>query len=155
MKYRPWEKKGKIQLGLSVKTDDISHALLAEEDNPNSVIQNSSGKRVDKSHQNNNHRYATDRKGLLTHSVLPEAIAKVDVIRDKAMALGWTKNGLYQTQGQFKWPCGQDYGLVCFLEKDERIGEVTRQFIEIIRPSGVRQRFYNRDVDHPWIKKVH
>ncbi len=87
-------------------------------------------------------------------NILGEAIAKVDAIRDKALSLGWAKEGLYQTQGIFRFPCGQDYGLVCFLEKGESIGKVTRQYIEIIRPSGVCQRFYNRDVAQPWIKKV-
>lgn len=84
----------------------------------------------------------------------PETIAKVDAIREKAMALGWTEEGLYQTKGRFKFPCGEEYGLVCFVEKDDSVGEITRQYIEIIRPSGVRQRFYNRDVDQPWIKKT-
>ncbi len=102
-----------------------------------------------------NHQHSLDEKHPLTYPVLPEAIAKVDIIRDRALALGWTEDGLYQTHGRFKFPCGQDYGLVCFLEKDEIIGAVTKKHIEIIRISGVRQRFYNKDVDQPWLKKVH
>jgi hypothetical protein len=103
--------------------------------------------------KNSDHQHQVDERHPLTYPVLPEAIAKVDAIRDKALALGWTENGLYQTKGRFRFPCGQDFGLVCFLEKVENIGEVTKQYIEIIRPSGVRQRFYNRDVDQPWITK--
>ena len=47
-------------------------------------------------------------------------------------------------------------GLVCFLKPGDRIGEVTLQSIEIIHPlpSEVRHRFYNPDVDQPWVKKI-
>ncbi len=99
------------------------------------------------------HQHSLDEKHPSTYPVLPEALAKVDAIREEAMALCWTEEGLYQTKGEFKFPCGRDYGLVCFLEKVESIGEVTKQYIEIIRPSDVRQRFYNRNVDHLWIMK--
>ena len=62
---------------------------------------------------------------------------------------------LYQNRGRFRFPCGRDDGLVCFLEDDQRIGEVTRQSIEIIGPPPKenRLRFYNPDVDQPWLKK--
>ena len=40
------------------------------------------------------------------------------------------------------------------LKKEERIGKVTREYTEIIRPTGVIQRFYNMDVEQPWITKV-
>jgi hypothetical protein len=49
-----------------------------------------------------------------------------------------------------------DRGLVSFLKPGDRIGEVTLQSIEIVGPppTGVRQRFYNPDVDQPWIRRV-
>ncbi len=103
--------------------------------------------------QDNNYLYPASGEYPSIHPVSLEAVTQVDAIRDKALSLGWTEAGLYQNRGKFKWPCGQDYGLVCFLGKDERIGEVTRYSIEIIKPSGVRHRFYNRDVEQPWIKK--
>ena len=45
---------------------------------------------------------------------------------------------------------------ICYLKPGDRIGEVTLQSIEIIHPlpSEVRHRFYNPDVDQPWIRRV-
>jgi hypothetical protein len=39
------------------------------------------------------------------------------------------------------------------LNPGDRIGAVTREAIEIILPSGVRQHFYNPDVEQPWITR--
>jgi hypothetical protein len=70
--------------------------------------------------------------------VTSRAVAKVDAIREEAMAKG--------------------YGLVCFVDGDQEIGEVTEHFIEIVhgpksgRPSTLR--FFNPDVPQPWMKKV-
>ena len=90
--------------------------------------------------------------------VTSQAVAKVDAIREEAMAKGWSEARLYQNQGRFRFPCGEDYGLVCFVDGDQEIGEVTERSIEIIhgpksgRPSTLR--FYNPDVPQPWMKKV-
>jgi hypothetical protein len=90
--------------------------------------------------------------------VTSQAVAKVDAIREEAMAKGWSEARLYQNQGRFRFPCGEDYGLVCFVDGDQEIGEVTERFIEIVhgpksgRPSTLR--FYNPDVPQPWMKKV-
>lgn len=90
--------------------------------------------------------------------VTSQAVAKVDAIREEAMAKGWSETRLYQNQGRFRFPCGEDYGLVCFVDGDQEIGEVTERFIEIVhgpksgRPSTLR--FYNPDVPQPWTKKV-
>ena len=43
---------------------------------------------------------------------------------------------LYQNQGRFRFPCGEDYGLVCFVDSDREIGEVTERSIEIPRASN-------------------
>ncbi len=89
-----------------------------------------------------------------TQPVRLSTMPKVDAIRDQARSLGWSEAQLYQNRGRFRFPCGQDYGLVCFLEGDKRIGKVTRQSIEIIGPPPQerRLRFYNPDVDQPWLK---
>ncbi len=100
------------------------------------------------------HLNPTDGDWKFTRPVPPEVVAQVDVIRDKALALGWSEARLYQNRGNIKYPCGQDWGLVCTLDNGETIGEVTRQYIEIFTQSGVRQRFINFDVDQPWIKRV-
>lgn len=87
-----------------------------------------------------------------TEKVLPAAVAKVHAIREQALALGWSERRLYQNRGQFRFPYGEDYGLVCFIGAEQRIGEVTKQYIEIISPPPRenRVRFYNPDVPQPW-----
>jgi hypothetical protein len=83
-----------------------------------------------------------------------EAVAMVDQIRDQALALGWTVDSLYGTGGPTRALFGKACGLAGLLKPTHRIGEVTRQSIEIILPNGVRQRFYNLDVEQPWIRRV-
>ena len=85
---------------------------------------------------------------------LPESTAKVDAICERALSLGWKRERLYGTgRGRL---FGQDRGLVSFLRPGDRIGEVSLQSIEIIGPppTEVRQRFYNLDVDQPWIRRI-
>lgn len=82
------------------------------------------------------------------------AVAVVDAIRDEALALGWTVESLYGTGNSTRALFGKACGLAGLLKPTHRIGEVTRQSIEIILPNGVRQRFYNLDVEQPWIRRV-
>jgi len=82
-----------------------------------------------------------------------EAKAMVDAIREEALSLGWTHESLYGTGGPARAPFGKACGLAGLLHATDRIGEVTRQSIEIILSTGVRQRFYNPDVEQPWIKR--
>ena len=86
--------------------------------------------------------------------ISPEAMALVDSISEKALSLGWKRQRLYAAGGGRMF--APERGLVCFLMADDRIGEVTLQSIEIIHPlpSEVRHRFYNPDVDQPWVKKI-
>jgi hypothetical protein len=81
-------------------------------------------------------------------------VAKVDAIRDRALALGWTYESLYATGGSARFAFGRARGLVSYLRPDDCIGEVTTHFIEIILANNVRQRFYNPNVDQPWIRRV-
>jgi hypothetical protein len=83
-----------------------------------------------------------------------EAVAMVDAIRDQALALGWTMESLYGTGNSTRALFGKACGLAGLLKPAHRIGEVTRQSIEIILPNGVRQRFYNPEVEQPWIRRV-
>jgi hypothetical protein len=86
--------------------------------------------------------------------VSPESTALVDAIHDCALGLGWTHDSLYRTRGSLRFPLGSDYGLVCHLKPGDRIGEVTTYSIEIILPNNMRQRFYNPNVDQPWIRRA-
>lgn len=103
------------------------------------------------------HLFPEDGNHPFTEKVLPAAVAKVDAIRDQALALGWSEARLYQSRGRFRFPCGGDYGLVCFIREDQRVGEVTKQHIEILvvsPPRESRLRFYNPDVNQPWMSVV-
>lgn len=86
--------------------------------------------------------------------IFPEAISLVDSISEQALSLGWKHPRLYGAGGNRIFDSQR--GLVCYLKPANRIGEVTAQSIEIIYPppSEVRHRFYNPDVDQPWVKKI-
>jgi len=78
------------------------------------------------------------------------AVEKVDAIRDRATALGWTRDQLYRTDGI----AYRDWGLVRFLGADDEIGEITQKYIEVInKKKGCKHRFYNQNTDQPWISK--
>ncbi len=100
--------------------------------------------------------FPPDGDWRFTQRVRSSAIPKVDAIRDQALSLGWSQARLYQNRGRFRFPCGEDYGLVCFLDENKRIGQVTRQFIEIVGlpPKQYGTRFFNPDVEQPWMKKT-
>lgn len=90
------------------------------------------------------------------HPVTAEAIAKVDAVREQAQSLGWAEARLYQNRGRFAFPCGQDWGLVCFVGPGDALGEITETHIEIIHDCGGRRnplRFANSDVWPPRIPK--
>ena len=82
---------------------------------------------------------------------LETAVTMVDAITEKAMALGWTRESLYRISTS---PFGFNCGLAHFLSASDRIGEVTTYWIEIIRSNGVRNSFYNPNVDQPWIRRI-
>ncbi len=94
--------------------------------------------------------YPAGESWPFTQPVFPEAVARVDAIRSEAMACGWSEARLYQNRGRVRYPCGKDYGLVCYVDEDREIGEVDERFIEVIhgaktsRPSTLR--LYNPDV---------
>lgn len=100
----------------------------------------------------------TGSGGNRKDTIPAEALAKVDAIRERAMALGWTESGLYGNSGQFPFPYGDGYGVARFVKSNCTIGEVTAEAIEIIqthnRPDGTvtctSLRHYNPDVRQPW-----
>lgn len=70
------------------------------------------------------------------HPVAPSAVDRVNAIREQALALGWTEPMLYQNRSRFAFPCGQDYGLVCFLGGGKVVGEITADTIAICVPTS-------------------
>lgn len=87
-------------------------------------------------------------------AAFPDALGMVDQVRDRAFALGWTHDSLYANSGTHRAAIGVNRGLVCYLKPGDTIGEVTTHSIEIILHNNVRQRFYNPNVDQPWIRRV-
>jgi len=72
---------------------------------------------------------------------VPEPAATLpDDVRDQARALGWSAEALER--------------LAELLHPGDRIGEVTAQAIEIIRRSGVVQRYYHPTAPQPWRRKM-
>jgi hypothetical protein len=83
-------------------------------------------------------------------AVHSSTVAVVDAIRDMAVSLGWTHQRLYAA-GKALSP---NRGLASYMSPGDHIGEVTREAIEIILPNGVRQHFYNPDVEQPWVRRT-
>ena len=84
----------------------------------------------------------------------PEAVAAVDAIRERALSLGWKLERLYGDSNAGIFAARRS--LTFLLNTGDQVGEVTAQSIEIILapPSDVRQRFYNPDVEQPWVRRV-
>lgn len=89
-----------------------------------------------------------------TESIAADAVAKVDAIRDEALALGWTEAALYQNRSALAFPVGGEWGLVCFLAGDAVAGSVTREAITIRHARGAQTRFFNTAVEQPWRRPV-
>ncbi len=108
--------------------------------------------------EKNDWTYPANGAWMFTQAVTSKALAQVDAIKDKALACGWSEVFLYQNRGQYKFPCGQEYGLVCHLDGHREIGAVTEKCIEIISHGKAEQRsilrFYNPDVPQPWLKEM-
>lgn len=106
-------------------------------------------------HEPAEHLFPLDGNWPSAVQVTPEALAQVDAVREKAVQLGWTEAGLYQNRGRHPFPYGQDYGLVCFLSGAREVGEITRQYIEIVYPHqpGKPNRLYNPHVPQPWLTR--
>jgi len=70
------------------------------------------------------------------------ALAQVDAIRDAAVAAGWPEARLYQNRGRLTFPCGNDWGVVCFVHPTQRLGRVTARAIEVVCQAGHSLHFY-------------
>ena len=102
------------------------------------------------------HSPSTESETRLPDGISAHAIEMVDAIRDRALSLGWTHDSLYHVPEHRRAAFFLGGGLVCYLREGWRIGEITRQAIELIgpQPHGVRHRFYNPDVEQPWIRRT-
>lgn len=86
------------------------------------------------------------------HTVPNDAVAKVNAIRERALSLSWSEEGLDRNHGQFPFPYGRGYGLVCFLGPDRSVGKIRTDSIEIVIREGDGRnhslQFPNPDVQH-------
>ena len=96
------------------------------------------------------HDYPDQGAWPFTEPVTADAVALVDAIRDEALAAGWSLAALYQNRGRIAFPCGAEWGLVCFLGEGATVAGVARSAITIERPRGATTRFPNPDVAQPW-----
>jgi hypothetical protein len=79
----------------------------------------------------------------------------IAAIRERALALGWSESRLSAVPPDAHYgEVATGSGLVCYLRPGDQIGEVTREAIEVVLSSGVRQHFYNPDVEQPWIRRA-
>lgn len=85
-----------------------------------------------------------------TEQVSVDAVAMVDAVRVEAIALGWSEAALYRNRGNLRFPYGDAWGLVCFLDAGATVGAVTREAITICRRRSSTTRFPNPDVAQPW-----
>ena len=76
--------------------------------------------------------------------VPPDVAAEVQRIEDEALALGWSKEDLWQNAG---WV--SDLGLAAVLWPGDRVEEVTAEYIAIRRRDGNRTRLYRRPARDP------
>jgi hypothetical protein len=77
--------------------------------------------------------------------VSTDAVEQVDAVREEAIALGWSEPSLYQNRSLYRFPCGQDYGLVCFLSRGRSVESVDAQAVAIRTRGGHLLRFRKLD----------
>jgi hypothetical protein len=103
-------------------------------------------------------RAETERPGrrVVSAGVPPtESHALIAGIREQALSLGWSEAQLSAVPPEARHgELVAGSGLVCYLRAGDQIGAVTGEAIEIILANGVRQNFYNPDVEQPWSKRV-
>jgi len=85
--------------------------------------------------------------------VRSSALAKVRAIEEQALSAGWTLPELYQNRGRFRFPYGQDWGIACFIDPDQKLGAVTSLAIELITKGGHSLFFRRRGREHIAITK--
>ena len=86
--------------------------------------------------------YPTDKTLPVFNPISSYALKQVDAVKHRAISLGWTESGLYQNQGTFTFPYGFDWGIINFIDRGDRLGEVTSKTIELITATGSVLHFY-------------
>ncbi len=78
----------------------------------------------------------------------PDVVKIINAIREEALSKGWAEASLYQNRGHFI--AGKWYGLICMLDKTDKIIKIDPQYIHIrtfkgsaIPPEGMVVKFEN------------
>jgi len=102
--------------------------------------------------------YPGDSTLKFTYPVTAHALSRIDAIRDEAIVKKWSEARLYQNQGRYQFPYGGDYGVVCYVNGDYEIGEITERFIEIVHGTNSCHtkslKYYNPGVSQPWMEII-
>ncbi len=82
----------------------------------------------------------------------PDVVKIIDSIRDEALSKGWSEASLYQNRGHFI--AGKWYGLICILDKTDRIERIDEDIIYIrtfkgsaVPPEGEIVKFPNLEYE--------
>ena len=93
-----------------------------------------------------------------TVSIDPEVVKIIDSIRDEALSKGWSEASLYQNRGHFI--AGKWYGLICILDKTDRIERIDEDIIYIrtfrgsaIPPEGEIVKFPNLEYEEHHVSR--
>jgi hypothetical protein len=98
------------------------------------------------------YRYPDDGHWEYTVPIDPDVVRIIDSIREEALSKGWTEASLYQNRGHFI--AGKWYGLICILDKTDRIETIDEDIICIrtfkgsaVPPEGEIVKFTNLDYE--------
>lgn len=84
----------------------------------------------------------------------PQVKTEIQKILLEALSLGWEAQQLWETRFWNIVPgAGNRPGLAACIRPEDRIIEVTEDYIAVQKPSGVVHKFYHPERSHPWIKK--
>ena len=96
--------------------------------------------------------YPTTGHWEYTVPIDPEVVKIINSIREEAMSKGWSEAALYQNRGHFI--AGKWYGLICILNKTDRIERINEDIIYIrtfkgsaVPPEGEIVKFPNLDYE--------
>jgi len=84
---------------------------------------------------------------LYKHNIDSTVEEKVNNIKSQAIELGWPEEQLTSIQGYFKYPLSEEYGLICHIGKNDTIGTVNKDYIEIIGPAP-------RNIVHKFLRRT-
>jgi len=84
----------------------------------------------------------------------PQVAARIRAREAETLAAGWDFGALWESRFWHIVDGRNRPGLVALMHPGDKLGKITGDYIEIIRPSGVVHRLYHPDRDKPGEKRV-